>query len=128
MGMGAAQDLSPQHAGLREVGTEGGPARHLVLAVRPQRALADPLVVRAVGAVCRHRCSSRSVLDAPRPRPTAEGIPPNSIEIEAHPRVASRDLVSILQGSSLRTTAKHAVPVCLIGKLRMPAGPHRLTQ
>ncbi len=46
--MRAAQHLAVQHAGLREVGAEGGAAGDLLDAVGPDRALADPLVARTV--------------------------------------------------------------------------------
>ncbi len=51
MGVRAAQDLAPEHAGQGEVGSEGSTSRHLVDAVGPRRPLADPLVVRAVCAI-----------------------------------------------------------------------------
>src|SRR5262249_46411948 len=54
VGMGAAQTLAPEHAGPCGVGTKGGPAGPLSLAIGPVGTLADPLVVRTV---CRHRCS-----------------------------------------------------------------------
>ena len=51
MGVRAAQDPAPEHAGQGEVGSEGSTSRHLVDAVGPRRPLADPLVVRAVRAI-----------------------------------------------------------------------------
>src|SRR5262245_42518425 len=54
--MRAAQDPAIKHAGLREVRAEGGPPCHLLEAIGPDGALANPLVVRRT--VCRHGCAS----------------------------------------------------------------------
>ena len=116
MGMGTAQDPSHQHAWHREVGAEGCTARHFVLAVRPEGALADPLVVRTV---CRHLCSSYSVCRFAK-LDISNRKAPAYLETEAHPRMASCGLASILQRSRLRTTAKHAMPVCPKSALHGP--------
>ena len=87
MRMGTAQDPADQHPRQRLVGAERCASGDLVHAVRPDRALANPLVVLAVrspvGAVCRHRCSPPVALTAAWARHIGNRACP--VPLVAHP-------------------------------------------
>ena len=130
----AAQHLAEQHARHGEVGAVGGAAGHLLHAVRPDGALADPLVVGAVAVIAAYfpfKFLSREACQSARRAAVHQGV--EVLHLRRHtsyreavlkqPRACCAELrwFAMAKNARLETPKLGVTAVCIAA--RRPATP-----